>query len=140
MKSSGESVNLCISIFPYLVAIFLAVDLFTSSGLSALLASKLSPILEFFFIPKELTEFITLRPFTGSGSLALISEIYTKYGVDSYISRCASVIMSTSETVFYIIAIYFGTTKIKKLRGIIPIALASIFIGTISACLICRVL
>ena len=68
-----------------------------------------------------------------------LNDIYTKFGPDSYVSRCASVIMSTSETVFYVVALYFGTTKIKKLNGILAISFLAIGIGTICACWLCRI-
>lgn len=135
-----EAVDLCIKTFPLLVAIFVAVELFKISGLSSLLANALAPFFSAIGIPKELVDFLILRPFTGSGSLAMVSEIYATYGTDSYISRCASVIMSCTETVFYITAVYFSTTKIKKLGYTIPVALISCFIGSIIACLICKIM
>ena len=138
VSGAKESVNLCISTFPYLVAIFVAVELFKLSGLSGMLGNLLSPMFQFLGMPKELTEFLVLRPFTGSGSLAMLSEIFTLYGADSYVAKCACVIMSCSETTFYIVAIYFSTTKIKKLRYTIPVAMLATFLGSIVACFVCR--
>lgn len=140
VNGAQESVDLCIKTFPLLVAIFAAVELFKISGLADLLANFLSPFFTAIGIPKELVNFLVLRPFTGSGSVAMVSEIYATYGADSYIARCASVIMSCTETVFYITAIYFTSTKVKKLGYTIPVALLSCFIGSIIACLICRVM
>lgn len=133
-----ESINLCINTFPYLVAIFMAVELFKLSGLSMAIGNFLSPFFEFLGMPKELTEFLVLRPFSGSGSIAMLSEIFTLYGADSYVAKCACVIMSCSETTFYIVALYFSATKIKKLKYTIPIALLSTFLGSIFACFLCR--
>lgn len=138
VSGAKESVNLCINTFPYLVAIFVAVELFKLSGLSSMLGNFLSPMFQFLGMPKELTEFLVLRPFTGSGSLAMLSEIFTLYGADSYIAKCACVIMSCSETTFYIVAIYFSTIKIKKLRYTIPVAMLATFLGSIFACFVCR--
>lgn len=140
VKGASGAISLCVGIFPYLVAIFFAIELFTISGLSAKLSSFVSPFFSALGIPAELTEFLLLRPFTGSGSLAMLNDIYTKFGPDSYVSRCASVIMSTSETVFYVVALYFGTTKIKKLNGILAISFLAIGIGTICACWLCRII
>mgnify|MGYP003489652509 CR=1 FL=1 len=140
VAGAKESVDLCINTFPYLVEIFLAVELFKISGLSAMLANFLAPFFKFLGMPSELTEFLVLRPFTGSGSLAMLSEIFTLYGADSYIAKCACVIMSCSETTFYIVAIYFSTIKLKKLRYTIPVALLATFLGSILACFICRIL
>ena len=133
-----ESIDLCINTFPYLVAIFMAVELFKLSGLAAILSGFLSPVLQFVGMPSELAEFMILRPFTGSGSLAMLSEIIASYGVDNYITKCACVIMSCSETIFYVVAVYFSTVKIKKLRYTIPISLLASFVGSVFACFVCR--
>lgn len=139
IEGGKQAVNLCVSTFPYLVAIFVAVELFKLSGLSTEVGKLVSPIFTFLGIPSELVEFLIIRPFTGSGSIALFSEIITTYGVDSFITKCTAVIMSCSETVFYIVAVYFSTIKIKKLRPTILLALLSCFIGSIIACAICRI-
>ncbi|MBQ7453208.1 MAG: spore maturation protein [Clostridia bacterium] len=139
-NGASEAVNLAIKTFPLLVAIFCAIELFKISGLSSTISSVLAPVFSFLGIPRELTDFLVLRPFSGTGSLAMISEIYQTYGPDSYIARSASVIMSCTETVFYIVAIYFTGTKVKKLGYTIPVALLSCFIGSIIACLLCRVI
>ena len=132
------SIDLCITTFPYLVAIFSAVELFKISGMSDIIANFVSPFFNFLGIPKELTNFMVLRPFSGSGSMAMLSELYQTYGPDSYISKCASIIISCTETVFYVVAIYFSSIKIKKLKGTIFLALLSTFLGSVIACQICR--
>ena len=140
IEGGKQSIDLCLKTFPYLVAIFIAVELFKLSGLSETFSNIVSPVFTFLGIPKELVEFLVIRPFTGSGSLALFSEIITTHGVDSFITKCTAVIMSCSETVFYIVAVYFSTIKIKKLRPTIFIALLSCFIGSIIACGVCRII
>jgi len=133
-----DFVTISVVLLLCLVAIFVLVELFKLSGLSQVVASFLSPALQFLGIPSELVEFMVIRPFSGSGSMAILSELYATYGADSYVSRCASVIVSSTDTVFYIIAVYFSTTQIKKLKGTILLALLSCFIGSILACLICK--
>ena len=133
-----QAIDLCINTFPYLVAIFAVVELLSISGLSAILAKAASPVFNIFGIPAELTEFLILRPFTGSGSLGMLANLFSLYGPDSYISKCACIIMSCSETTFYVVAVYFSTTKIKKLKYTIPVCLLSAFIGAVLACLFCR--
>lgn len=134
-----QAVDLCINTFPYLVAIFVIVELLAISGLSSLIAKLTSPIFDLFGIPSELTEFLVLRPFSGSGSMAMLSNLFSTYGADSYIARCACVIMSCSETTFYVVAVYFSTTKIKNLKYTVPVCLLSAFIGSILACAFCRI-
>ena len=135
-----ESIKICTSTFPYLVAIFIAVELFKISGLATLFSCVLAPVLSFFGIPKELSELIIIKPFSGSGSLALLNECIEKYGANSYISKCASVLMSTSETLFYITAVYFSSVGPKKLKFAIPISLFANFVGAIVACALCRIM
>jgi len=138
VSGARQAVDLCINTFPYLVAIFAIVELLSISGLSQIISLSTSPIFNFFGIPSELTEFLILRPFTGSGSIGMLSNIFSQEGADSYISKCACIIMSCSETTFYVIAVYFSTTKIKKLKYTIPVCLLSAFISSILACFICR--
>lgn len=132
------AVDLCINTFPYLVAIFIVVELLSVSGISTYLTGLCKPMFNFFGIPSELTEFLILRPFTGSGSIAMLSNLFSLYGPDSYISKCACVIMSCSETTFYVVAVYFSTTKIKKLKYVVPVCLLSAFLGAAIACGICK--
>lgn len=139
-EGAKEALKLVVSIFPYLAGIFVAVTLFRVSGLAAALTKLVTPFFKVIGIPPELTELIVIRPMSGSGSIALIENIFETYGADSYVARCASVIMGSSETIFYVAAIYFSTTKVKKLRYGIPVALLATVIGTIVSCLICRFL
>ena len=128
------------SVFPYLVSIFVLCELFEACGLSNLLADFLAPVFNFLGIPKELTKLVLIKPFSGSGSLATLTEIFTKYGVDSYLSRCACVIYGSSETVFYIAAVYFAGAKTKKLAVPIIISLVASFFSCVFACFICKIL
>lgn len=138
VKGSKESISLILSIFPYICAVLVAVELFSLSGLNAYLAKIMSPILTFLGIPEELCELLIIRPLSGNGSLAILEEIYKTHGADNYISRCASVIVGASETVFYVGTVYFSTTKVKKLRYAIPISLFACYFGAVMACLLCK--
>ena len=140
VEGSKQAVDLCINTFPYLVAIFSIVELLQASGLSQVISNLASPVFNILGIPSELTEFLIIRPFTGSGSIGMLSNIFSLYGADSYISKCACIIMSCSETTFYVVAVYFSTTKIKKLRYVIPVCLLSALIGSVLACSICRIM
>lgn len=135
-----DSVKMIFQIMPFLITVSVMIEVFKVSGLSDMLTKTASPVMTFLGIPKELTELIILRPFSGNGSIALVEDIYKTYSPDSYISRVASVIIASSDTVFYIAVVYFCNTKVKKLRYGIPVCLFATFIGTITACLICRYL
>ena len=133
------AVPLILSIFPYLVSVLILSELFERSGLSALLTQGLAPAFSFLGIPPEIGKLVLLKPFSGSGSTALLSELISAYGADSYIARCAAVAYGSSETVFYISAVYFAGSK-KNLAKPVVIALISNFISVILGCLLCKVL
>ncbi len=135
-----EAVNFTVSLIPCLAAIFMMCAVFEKSGLSDRLTQLLSPVFGALGIPRELTKLVLIKPFSGSGSLAYLNEIITKYGADSYISRCACVCFGSSETVFYISAVYFAGLKVKNLALPIAIVLISTLISTIIACLLCRIM
>lgn len=139
VKGAQKSLLLVFEIFANIVAIFVIIELFKQSGISAFLQKYISPVFGLFGIPKELCELIVLKPFSGSGSLAILSDIFTNYGVDSYIGRCASVIISSSETVFYVTSVYFSKTKVKNMGYAIPLALFVTFLSSILACIFCKI-
>ncbi len=128
------------SLFPYLCSIFVMTELFSASGLSDKFIKFLSPFFEKIGIPKELTPLIILKPFSGSGSLATLSEILSSCGADSYIGRCASCIYGSSETIFYVSAVYFARCKNKRLTTSIVISLFASFSSCIIACLLCKIM
>lgn len=140
VKGAKGAIELVVSIFPYIVAIMVSVALMRISGLTDLITKWLSPVFLALGIPPEVSELVLLRPFTGSGSFALLNDIFTAYGPDSYISRCACVIMGSSETVFYVATVYFSQTKVKKLLYAIPCALIASLVAAIVSCLLCRVM
>ena len=139
VEGAKEAFTLAVQVFPYLAAVLIAVNLFKESGLSLLLAKAASPVFNALGIPAELTELIVVRPMSGSGSIGLLAEVYRTCGADSYASRAASVIVGSSETVFYVAALY-GGGRVKRYKGAIAIALFATFAGTVISCLLCRFL
>ena len=135
-----QSIKLVIEIIPFIATIFIAMELMNVSGFSDMISAFFAPVFNFFGVPKELSKLVILRPLSGNGSIAMLEEIYVLHGVDSYISRCASVIVGCSETIFYISAVYFSTSSIKKLRYAIPVALISMYIGVIVACFVIKIM
>lgn len=134
------AVPLVVSLFPYLAAVLILSELFEQSGLAARMTSLLAPVCRGLGIPPELSKLLLLKPFSGSGSTALLSEILATHGADSYIGRCACVCYGSSETVFYILAVYFAGVKRKKLLLPVLIALFANLLGAVLGCLFCRFL
>ena len=134
-----EAVPLILSLFPYLAAVLMLSELFERIGLAALFTEAVSPALRLFGIPPELGKLLLMKPFSGSGSTALLSEIFSSYGADSYIARCAAVCYGSSETTFYISAVYFAGAKKKRLLPV-AIALFANAAGAALGCFLCRFL
>lgn len=135
-----EALALTISLLPYLASIFMLIEIFKISGLSQKISDALAIPLGFFGIPKELCELLILRPLSGTGSLAVVENIFATYGVDSYVARCASVIMASNDTIFYIVAVYMSSCKDKSTGIAIPISIFSSFLGAILSCLLCKIM
>lgn len=135
-----QAIPLILSLFPYLCAILMLSSLFEKSGLSNALTTAISPLLSAIGIPPELGKLVLMKPFSGSGSTALLSEILSVHGADSFVGRCACVCYGSSETVFYISAVYFSSYKGKRPVLPVVIALAVNFVTVILGCFLCRFL
>ena len=140
INGAKQSVDLVVSIFPFLTTIMIMVQFIKISGLASLMANAVAPFFNIIGIPSELCELVLLKPFSGNGSLAILNEIYNSYGVDSYIGRSASVIVGSCDTIFYVTTLYCSKTKVKKLSYAIPVALIATMFGAIISCLLCRFL
>lgn len=135
-----SSFDVVLTSFPYIVTIFIAVEIFNVSGLAVKFSDFVAPFFEFFGVPKELSQLVILKNFTGCGSLALLENIFATYGVDSYLARAGCCIAGCSEAIFYITAVYFSKTKVTKFRYAIPVGIIANFIGAIVSCWICRIM
>ena len=124
-KGAEEGLTVLLHILPSLIGLLTAVYMFRASGAMEFLAALLSPALEKLGIPPETAPLLFIRPISGSGALAVGSEILETYGADSYIGRVAAVMLGSSETTFYTIAIYYGSAGIVKTRYTIPAALCA---------------
>ena len=122
---AAEGLRVLLRIFPNLVALLTAVYMFRASGAMEYLGALLAPALERVGIPPEVAPLLFIRPISGSGALAVGSELMATYGPDSYIGRVAAVMLGSSETTFYTIAVYFGSVGIVKTRYTIPASLCA---------------
>lgn len=131
---------LVLSVFPYLCGILILSELFTQSGLAALFTRAAAPLLRAFSIPEELAPLVLMKPFSGSGSTALLSELLAAYGADSEIGRCACVLYGSSETVFYISAVYYANVRGRIPAAPVVISLVANFLAASVGCLLCKVI
>ena len=134
----GEAVKFTMNLLPFLAAVFMMCELFEVSTLSDRLTALLSPVFSALGIPSELVKLVLIKPFSGSGSLAYLSKIISENGADSYVARCAAVCYGSSETMFYISAVYFAGLKKKRLAASMAIVAASTLLSTVLACFICK--
>ncbi len=120
-----EGFKIVLNILPSLVALIFSIELIKASGALDTLCSILSPVTSFLGIPKEVAPLTVLSPVSGSGSLGMFESILKDYSPDSFIGRCASVMMGSTETTFYTMTVYCGSVGIKKSRHTLPSALCA---------------
>ena len=135
-----KGLNCAVSILPSLVGLIVAIEILSASGALTAFSELLSPFCSFLGIPKEVFPLSLMRSVSGSGSMAIYQNILSNYSPDSYIGRCASVIMGSTETTFYTLSIYFSVTRAKKLRYCVLCALLADLTGSVIGSLICRVI
>lgn len=139
-EGAKEGFQVALRIIPFLVAIFLAISAFRSSGAMDLLSWILSPITSRIGMPGEVIPMALMRPLSGSGALGIMSELIKTHGADSYIGRLASIMMGSTETTFYILAVYFGSINVKQTRHALPAALTADLAGIIASVVICQII
>ena len=122
---AGKGLQVVARILPTMTALLCAVYMLRASGAMELLTGLLAPLLRMLGLPPEVTALMLIRPLSGSGALAVGSELMARHGPDSYIGRVAAVMLGSTETTFYTVAVYFGAAGIRKTRYAIPAALTA---------------
>ena len=135
-----DGLGVLLRICPSLVALLTAVYMLRASGALEALTALLSPLLTLLGIPPETAPLMLLRPVSSSGALAAATELIGQYGPDSYIGRTAAVMLGSTETTFYVIAVYFGAAGIKRTRWAVPAALCADITGFAVSALAVRLL
>ena len=120
---------LLLMVLPALCAMMLMLSLMDASGLTAVLSRLMRPVTRLMNLPEETAPLLILRPLTGSGSLAAMKDIFTRCGVDSRAGRAASVLMGSSETIFYTMTVYLAATDVRRLPWALPVSLVSYLAG-----------
>ncbi len=139
VKGAKEGVETTINILPALIAIFTAIGMFRASGALDVLTNAAEPGANLLGMPKEVVPLVLLRPISGSGALAIVQDILKSNGPDSLAGRVASVMMGSTETTFYTIAVYFGAANISKTRYTVGCALAGDCAGFIMSTLLVKI-
>lgn len=132
-SGAKDGLGILLRIFPNLVALLTAVAMLRASGAFELMSGLLSPALGKLGIPAETLPLMLVRPFSGSGALGVGAELIQTYGPDSLVGRTAAVMLGSTETTFYTVAVYFGAVGVTKSRYAIPAALAADLTGFLVA-------
>lgn len=140
VEGAAEGFKTSIRIMPYLVAIFIAVGIMRKSGSIDYLINFADPLMTFMGVPSEVLPLVIMRPISGSGALAILKDILNTYGPDSFVGRLSSTMMGSAETIFYTMAVYFGSVGIKKGRHTLGAALISHLASMIAAVVVCTYL
>ena len=137
IDGAKEGFEVAVKIIPFLVGILVAIGMFRGSGAMDLLTEGLRPLLAKTIFPPELVPLAIMRTLSGSGSLAITTDLIKTYGPDSFIGRTAATMYGSSETTFYVIAVYFGAIAVKKTRHAIPAALIGDLVAAIATVAVC---
>ena len=140
VEGAKDGFHIAVRIIPYLVAILVAVGMFRASGALDLLLNFLSPVLNFVGFPPENLPLALMRPLSGSGSLGLLTDLVNEHGADSLYSKIGATMFGSSETTFYVLAVYFGSVGITKSRHALIAGLTADAMGAIAAVFFCKLL
>ncbi len=137
-QGAKEGLNVTVDILPNIIGIMVAVSMIKASGAIELLSNALKPALEFIGMPSDLIPLVLLRPVSGSGAIGIVNDVFKTSGPDSYSGRIASVMMGSTETTFYTIALFYGAANIKNTRHTVRSALAADISGFVLSIIVCR--
>lgn len=137
VEGAKEGFDVAVKIIPYLVGMLVAIGMFRASGAMDSITLMMKPALDLVGFPTEIVPLALMRPLSGSGSLALLTDLVKTYGPDSMTAKIAATIMGSTETTFYVVAVYFGSVGIKKFRHSIPAGLLADLAGIIASVAIC---
>ena len=124
-EGAADGMKTCIDILPALVLLLVCIGMFRASGAVEALTTLLKPLCSAIGFPSEVVPLVILRPFSGSGAMAVYNEIAATVGSDTFAERVAAVLIGSSETTFYTVAVYFSAVKVKKTRYAVPAALTA---------------
>ena len=138
IEGAKDGFKVSISIIPYLVAIIVGIAMFRASGAIDIITNLFGNILQKFCVPADILPIMLTRSLSGSATLGLFSDIVTTHGAESYISKLAAIMVGSSETTFYVLAVYFGSVGIKKYRYALLTGIIADITGIVLAILVAR--
>ena len=140
ITGAKEGISTSFSILPTLCALVISVKMLSVSGALDFVSELLRVPLSKVGVPSELIPFIVTRPVSGSASMAMLDEMFSKYGADSFACICASVIMGSSDTIVYVFSVFFSSVGIRKTRYAVPVAVTVMLFMIFFCCAVCRIM
>jgi len=138
VEGAKEGFDVAIRIIPFLLAMLVAIGMFRAAGGIDILSRWLAPVLHAVGFPVDLLPMVLLRPLSGSGTLGLFTELTKQFGPDSLIARTAGTIYGSTETTFYVLAVYFGSVAVRRTRYAVIAGLTADLVSVIVAIVVCR--
>lgn len=133
VRGAAGALPLLVHILPYMAAMLAGLTVFRESGALGWLVGHMAPVCKLVGLPEELVPLFALRPFSGGAALALLQDVFTQHGPDGFLGYAASVMLGSTETIFYTLSLYFGAAKITKTRHAVPVSLAAGAAGAAAA-------
>ena len=138
VEGAKDGFDIAVRIIPYLVAILVAIGMFRASGALEILLTTMAPFLTYIGFPPENLPLALMRPLSGSGSLGLLTDLINEHGPDSLIAKIGATMFGSTETTFYVLAVYFGSVGIRKTRHALVAGLFADLVGVLSAVFFCQ--
>ncbi len=138
LGGARQGLQTAVQLLPTLCALIVGVSMLNASGAVEMLSYLLSPLVNAIGVPADILPLLLTRPFSGSASTASFVELLERVGADSFAGLCASVIFATSDTMVYIISVYFSSVGIKRSGSALPIATAVMLFCIFFSCFLCR--
>ena len=138
VEGAKDGFDIAVRIIPYLVAILVAIGMFRASGALEILLTTMAPLLTYIGFPPENLPLALMRPLSGSGSLGLLTDLINEHGPDSLIAKIGATMFGSTETTFYVLAVYFGSVGIRKTRHALVAGLFADLVGVLSAVFFCQ--
>ena len=140
VEGAKEGFQVALRIIPFLVAMLVAIGMFRGSGGMAMLTDTLRPALSAVGFPPDLLPMVLMRPLSGSGTQGLFVDLLKQFSPDSRLARTAGTIFGSTETTFYVVAVYFGSVAVRRTRHAIAAGLLADFTGVVVSVVLCRVM
>ncbi len=140
VEGAKDGFDIAIKIVPYMVGMLVAIGMFRASGGFDLIFKGIGPLFESLGVPSAVVPLGIVRPFSATASNGILVDIIKNFGADAHVSHLAATMIGSTETTFYVIAVYFGVASIRRTRHAVPAGIIADFVGIVASIVVCRLL